>query len=441
MASGRWFRMREYRKVKLGDIFTLEKGSLQSSKCTPGQYDFITAAEDWKTHESYTHDCEAIVYAVAASGSLGRAHYVNGKFIASDLCFIMQEKDKEKYPVNFQFYQIIFEVLRDEIVSKTKTGTSKESISQKNLAKYEIPYFDYDFQIANYERLVRTKQIIAEISKETESQKAYAKQLRQNILQDAIEGKLTAEWRKTHPVIKGNPDFDAEALFEEIQKEKKSDKKQKELAPIGDDEKPFEIPEGWEWITMGDIYSFSNGTASRGSANGRPYPVLRLADLSNNYIDLNDVRNINLTDNEFNSHRVFNDDLIFIRVNGSKDRVGNAFLFTSDNPVSYCDHLFCGHKISKFISSSFTMLEFNSSFARNQIIPLIKTTTGQNTINQGNMSIIKLPFPPFEEQKEIVKRVNENYKIIKQLEQKISQREEYANQLMQSILKDAFEER
>lgn len=251
--------MSEWKKVKLGDIFTLEKGSLQSSKCTPGEYDFITAATEWKTHESYSHDCEAIIYAVAASGSLGRVHYVNGKFIASDLCFIMQEKDKEKYPINFQFYQIIFEVLRDEIVSKTKTGTSKESISQKNLSNYEIPYFDYDFQIANYERLVDAKKKVSELLEEAESQKEYVKQLRQNILQDAIEGKLTANWRKTHPVIKGNPDYDAEALFEKIQEEKKNDKKQKSLAPISNDEKPFEIPDGWKWVRLGEIINLLSG--------------------------------------------------------------------------------------------------------------------------------------------------------------------------------------
>lgn len=432
--------MSKFKKVKLGDIFTLEKGSLQSSKCTPGEYDFITAATEWKTHESYSHDCEAIVYAVAASGSLGRVHYVNGKFIASDLCFIMQEKDKEKYPINFQFYQIIFEVLRDEIVSKTKTGTSKESISQKNLSNYEIPYFDYDFQIANYEQLVDAKKKVSKLLKESASQKEYAKQLRQNILQDAIEGKLTTGWRKSHPVIKGNPDYDAEALFEKILKEKDSDKKQKKLPPIIDEEKPFEIPKGWRWIYMGDIYSFSNGTASRGTDKGVFYPVLRLADLSEGFINLEEVRQLKLLESEFNSHRVFYDDLIFIRVNGSKERVGTAFLFTGNSPVSYCDHLFCGHKHSSIISSRFTMLEFNCNFTREQIVPLIKTTTGQNTINQGNMSIIKIPLPPLAEQTEIIQKVETQIAKIDQLEIQIQDRETYTKQLMQSILKNVFEE-
>lgn len=433
--------MSQWKKVKIGDIFSIEKGSLQSSKCTPGEYDFITAATDWKTHNSFDHECEAIVYAVAASGSLGRAHYVNGKFIASDLCFILTEKDKNQYPINFLFYQIVFEMLRDEIVSKTKTGTSKESINRGNFSNYEIPYFPIEFQLANYQKFVNAKNIIKNLLEESEKQKNYIKQLRQNILQDAIEGKLTADWRKQNPVQKGNPDYDAEALFEQIQKERNNEKKQKELSPITDEEKPFVIPEGWKWIKMGEIYSFSNGTASRGSLNGKPYPVLRLADLSSGEIDISNVRCIKLTENEFSSHMVCNDDLIFIRVNGSKDRVGTAFLYNSNILMSYCDHLFCGHKKSSSILSTFTMLVFNCPFSKNQILPLVKTTTGQNTINQGSMAIIKLPFPPLAEQKEILKQVEKHLQTISDLENQITEREQLTKTLMQSILKDAFEEK
>lgn len=90
----------------------------------------------------------------------------------------------------------------------------------------------------------------AELVKEIETQKGYAKLLRQNILQDAIEGKLTADWRKEHPVQKGNPDYDAEALFELIQKERKGYKKWKKLPPILDAEKPFELPTEWKWVRL-----------------------------------------------------------------------------------------------------------------------------------------------------------------------------------------------
>ena len=68
--------------MKISDLFNFEKGVLQSTKCTPGDYDFITASSKWKTHNDFTHEYEALVFAAAASGSLGRTHYVDGKFIS-----------------------------------------------------------------------------------------------------------------------------------------------------------------------------------------------------------------------------------------------------------------------------------------------------------------------------------------------------------------------
>ena len=64
---------------------------------------------------------------------------------------------------------------------------------------------------------------------------------------EAIEGKLTADWRANNPVIKGDPNTDAQALLAQIQVEKQrliaegKLKKDKPLAPIAD-EKSFELP-------------------------------------------------------------------------------------------------------------------------------------------------------------------------------------------------------
>ena len=97
---------------KINQLFNFEKGVLQSSKCIEGEYDFITAATDWKTHNEYSHDSEALIFAAAASGSLGRTHYVKGKFISSDLCFILTPKEPEKLPVDLKFYHIIFNLYK-----------------------------------------------------------------------------------------------------------------------------------------------------------------------------------------------------------------------------------------------------------------------------------------------------------------------------------------
>ena len=107
--------------IPIGVLFDIEKGSLQSTKCTPGNYDFITASKEWKTHNEYDHDCEALIIAVAASGSLGRTHYIKGKFISSDLCFILTPRNSEKFPINLSFYHFVFNSIKNDIVTATKS--------------------------------------------------------------------------------------------------------------------------------------------------------------------------------------------------------------------------------------------------------------------------------------------------------------------------------
>ena len=136
-----------YPLLKLSDLFYVNDGNLASSDANDsGEFDFITASEEWKKHDEYTHECEAIVYAAKAGGSLGRTHYVNGKFIASNLCYILTSKNNEKYPINMEFYNIYFSAIRETIVSNLADGTSKLTIDKISLSEYLIEYIPIDIQ-------------------------------------------------------------------------------------------------------------------------------------------------------------------------------------------------------------------------------------------------------------------------------------------------------
>ena len=75
-------RSSNYEMMKVSTLFNVSKGTLASESNVEGDYPFVTAGEEWKTHTDFKLDTEAIVYAVSAAGSLGRSHYVKGKFIA-----------------------------------------------------------------------------------------------------------------------------------------------------------------------------------------------------------------------------------------------------------------------------------------------------------------------------------------------------------------------
>ena len=165
--------MNYYRPIK--EIFDFGKGSLQSSKAIDGEYNFITASSEWKKHNTYEHDKEALIIAVAASGSLGRVHYINGKFISSDLCFILTPKDQKKIPVDLQFYQHLFQSIRQDLVQATATGTSKLAINQENFGNYKVPYFDIEYQKKYREKFVKLEEQQKQIEKSLETSKLLTK--------------------------------------------------------------------------------------------------------------------------------------------------------------------------------------------------------------------------------------------------------------------------
>lgn len=177
--------------MKINEIFSFEKGSLQSSKCISGKYNFITASMDWKSHKEYTHDTEAIIVAVAASGSLGRVHYVKGKFISSDLCYILTPKDQKKYPVDLNFYFHIFNIIREDLVQKTATGTSKLSINKSNFGNYEIPYFDIDHQKKHKSKLIALENYSNLLNEKSNFQSVTLNNLRRAVLRDVLNSATT----------------------------------------------------------------------------------------------------------------------------------------------------------------------------------------------------------------------------------------------------------
>ena len=324
-----------------------------------------------------------------------------------------------------------------ETLKKQVKGGIKTEIKPKVFLSLEI-FVPEDLKIQKQmvKKIAENLKRVNKLAKEIESQKGYVKQLRQNILQDAIEGKLTEAWRKEHPVQKSNPDYDAEALFEQIQKERKNDKKRKALPPISEEEKPFELPTGWKWVRLGEIAEgFMYGTSAKSSPSGI-CPVLRMGNIQDGRIDW---KNLVYTDNEeeITKYALQKYDLLFNRTN-SREMVGKTAIYESDEQAIYAGYLV---KFRTILSNPyFVNYVLNSPMHRVWCNAVKTDALGQSNINAEKLKNFILPLPPFVEQQQIVDTVSAMLNNISELEKEISEREEYTNQFMQGILKDAFEE-
>ena len=83
-----------------------------------------------------------------------------------------------------------------------------------------------------------------------------AETLKKSILQYAMQGKLVEQDPNDEPASVLLARIKAEK--EQLIKDSKI-KKEKPLPPITEDEIPFELPQGWEWVRLGNIISISSG--------------------------------------------------------------------------------------------------------------------------------------------------------------------------------------
>ncbi|MCG9878964.1 MAG: restriction endonuclease subunit S [Bacteroidia bacterium] len=425
--------------VKIKDLFHFEKGSLQSTKATPGDYDFITAAADWKTHNEFTHDCEALIFAAAASGSLGRTHYVNGKFISSDLCFILTPKDEEKYPIDIKFYHLIFNAFKDEIVRNTKAGTSKEAIGLTVFGNYKLPYFEIEKQQETKEAFLRTQEVSQSLDNELSKQLELIKILRQAFLKDAIQGKLTAQIQSHEH---------ASEILEKIKVHKhalielKKIKKEKPLPVITEEEIPFEIPESWSWGRLGDICE----TITKGSSpnwQGVKYVdsydkgilFITSKNVDSFKIDLTNSTFVESKFNEIEPRSILQKGDLLTNIVGAS--IGRTALYELDF-VANINQAVCILRFDhEYINKNYLLYLMNSEFVIELMLKM-QFAPGRANLSMSNIANFPIPVPPLKVQKQIVDRIEEIFLYCSKLENTILFSQNHSTMLLQQSLREAL---
>lgn len=228
-----------------------------------------------------------------------------------------------------------------------------------------------------------------------------AQQLKNAILQEAIEGRLVPQDPNDEP---------ASALLARIRKEKeqlvkagKLKKKDLEVKPISEDEIPFEIPESWEWCRLEDlIYPPKYGTSNKSLENGT-VPVLRMGNIQNGEIVFDKlVFSNDKADNE--KYNLMCGDLLFNRTN-SAELVGKTAIYRGQRPSIYAGYLILLRPIE--INSDYLNFVLGSYYARSYCQEVKTIGVQQCNINAEKISAFIVPLPPLVEQHRIVAKIEE----------------------------------
>lgn len=245
-----------------------------------------------------------------------------------------------------------------------------------------------------------------------------ASELRQSILQMAVQGKLVPQDLHDEP---------ASELLARIQAEKAKlikdgkVKKERPLPPITEDKIPYDLPEGWVWCRLGEISHFINGDRSSKYPSGADIknsgiPFINSKNIISNKVDLASSQLQFITEKKFNSlnsGHLQDKDIVFV-LRGS---VGKFGVFIANENFS-----------TGFINAQIVIIRLIDTRMIGYVLDCLKSSmfdSSKNKASSGsavaqlsanNLSQIPIPLPPLLEQHRIVAKMDELMAMCDELE-------------------------
>ena len=254
------------------------------------------------------------------------------------------------------------------------------------------------------------------------------KKLRESILQLAVQGKLTAKWRTSHPLggdAEGRGGIEpASKLLERIKTEKAKLvkagklKKEKPLPAITEDEIPYTLPEGWVWCRLQELVTLL-GDGIHGTPiytpNG-PVHFVNGNNLSDGRIEIKPNTKTVSKEEAKKHYRDLNDRTVLVSINGT---IGNTAFYNGEDIM--LGKSACYFNLGDGIDKEYIRRVITSNYFLDYAFSSATGTTIKN-VSLRSMREFLVPLPPIEEQKAIVQQVNALMALCDKLETEIETR-------------------
>lgn len=245
-----------------------------------------------------------------------------------------------------------------------------------------------------------------------------AAKLKDLVLQLAVQGKLTENWRKHNPTTEP-----ASELLKRIQAEKaqlvkaKKIKKEQPLEPLSNDELIYDLPPSWEWVRLGELGDWGAGaTPSRGSSELYDGDInwFKSGELNNGIIDYVSEERITPLALKKTSLRLNKPGDILIAMYGAT--IGKTAILAVEGTTNQA---VCACTCYSGVSNLYLHLLLK---AYKNVFTQQGTGGAQPNISRVKIRTTPVPLPPFAEQEAIVARVEELMHKIEELEQQTKER-------------------
>ena len=278
------------------------------------------------------------------------------------------------------------------------------------------------------------------------------KQLKNSILQWAIQGKLVPQDSNDEP---------ASVLLDKIRQEKERLIKEKKIkrdknasiiyrgednsyyekmlatgeVKCIDDEIPFEVPKGWEWTRIGNIFNHASGKqqSSNNKGGGTPQKFITTSNLYWGYFVLDNAKVMNFTDEEIKTCSATKGDLLVCEGGAG---YGRSAIWNEEYDICLQNHV---HRLRPCISGLCEYV-YHFMYLLKESNNLTSVGTAMPGLSANRLKGLLLPLPPLSEQRRIVIKLAELLSQIDKYSKVQNQLDELNITIKESLKKSILQE-
>ncbi|PKM18836.1 MAG: restriction endonuclease subunit S [Gammaproteobacteria bacterium HGW-Gammaproteobacteria-15] len=321
-------------------------------------------------------------------------------------------------------------------INEHTSAQTVKHLSSKTIQSIPLPLPPYEEQNRISEKL---DQVFSELDAgvaELKAAQVKLGQYRLSLLKDAVDGALTAQWRKENA---GKVTETGEELLARILKQRRTQWEQQKLAEFqakgqtpskgwqakySEPEQPDtrdlpKLPDGWVWSSVDQlVYESSYGSSVKCNYGTGNTPVLRIPNIINKSINLEDIKesveSLDIQDFKY----LQPGDILVVRTNGSLSLMGQTALINSiPQGYYFASYLLRLRPTLPKTLPKWMDLYFSSEVARNWIEGQASSSAGQNNISLSKFSKLFVPLPSIKEQAHIIQQASFEFESVdRQLE-------------------------
>ncbi|AST54639.1 restriction endonuclease subunit S [Parabacteroides sp. CT06] len=275
------------------------------------------------------------------------------------------------------------------------------------------------------------------------------KQLKNSILQWAIQGKLVPQDPNDEP---------ASVLLERIRAEKarlvkeKKIKKDKNESIIYrgednsyyekflatgevkciDDEIPFEIPQGWEWTRIGNIFNHASGKqqSSSNKSNGKPQKFITTSNLYWGYFVLDNIKVMNFTEEEIKTCSATKGDLLVCEGGAG---YGRSAIWNYDYDICLQNHV---HRLRPLVDGTCEYVYY-FMYLQKESNNLTSVGTAMPGLSANRLKSLLIPLPPIAEQNRITDKLKDVFPVVEKYD-KAQNEQNLLNSSINDVIKKSI---